>query len=102
MLSKAQYIKLTIAVLAIVVFIATPKPQLLQYENANLVSEAIYWDGFGHSGILSDANASFVKFDTDTNHLHICYGTPSHLSNCQIYNVIRNKGFVGALYFALQ
>ena len=102
MLSKAQYIKLTAAVIAMLVFIAIPKPQLLQYENANIVSEAIYWDGFGSSGILSDANASFVKLDTDTNHLHICYGTPSNISNCQIYNVIHNKGFVGALHFALQ
>lgn len=102
MLSKPQYIWLAISFVAIFAFIATPKPQLLQYEKANIVSEAIYWEGFGNSGVLSDANASFVKLDTDTDHLHICYGTPSDISNCQIYKVVRNKGFFGALIFSVQ
>lgn len=102
MLLKPHFTWLIIASIAVATFIATPKPQLLQYEKANIVSEAVYWEGFGSSGTLSDANASFVKLDKDTEHLHICYGTPSDISNCQIYKVVRNKGFVAALIHGLR
>ena len=102
MLSKSHFIWLAITGVTVAVFIATPKPQLLQNEKANIVSEAVYWEGFGTSGTLSDANASFVKLDKDTDHLHICYGTPSDISNCQIYKVVRNKGFVAALFHSLR
>lgn len=74
-----------------------PKPQLIKYKSANIVSEAVYWQGFGRSGSLSDANASFVLMDEETNHLHVCYGIESDRSNCQEYVVLENKGFTGAI-----
>lgn len=81
-------------IIGLVIF---PKPQLLKYESASIVSEAVYWDSFGSSGVLSDANADFVKYDRETQHLHICYGK-SEQSNCQDYQVVENKGMFAALW----
>lgn len=78
-------------------FISVPKPQLIKYKSASIVSEAIYWDGFGASGMLSDADASFIKLDKETSHLHICYGLGEEKSNCQEYKVLENRGFSGAI-----
>ena len=82
------------ALAAVLLFI--PKPELIKYESANMVSEGVYWDGLGSSGMLFDANASFVKIDKDTNHLHICYGA-KETSNCQQYRIIENQGLAGAI-----
>ena len=81
----------------VVAIVVVPKPLLLKYKSANIVSETIYWDSFGSSGMLSDANADFVKYDRETQHLHICYGKNTQ-SNCQDYQVIENKGMFAALW----
>lgn len=101
MFSNSRNIWLLVTVILVSIAIVLPKPQLLRYEKANIVSEAVYWEGFGASGVLSDADASFVTLDSDTDHLHICYGTPSDIRNCQIYQVVENKGFISALVFLL-
>ena len=86
----------------LLLFTIIPKPELIQYKSANIVSEAVYWDGFGESGSLSDAHASFVKLDYETNHLHICYSLENvqnkmQPSNCQEFVVIQNDGYIGAM-----
>lgn len=86
----------TLAAILIAAFVLLPKPELLKYRSANIVSEAIYWDTFGPSGVLSDSHADFIKYDRDTQHLHICYGKREN-SNCQDYQVIENKGTMAAL-----
>ncbi|MCY7297037.1 hypothetical protein [Alteromonas sp. a30] len=88
---------ITLAIVILAIVLVVPMPQLLKYKSANIVSEAIYWDTFGQSGILSDAQADFVKYDRDTQHLHICYGKKEQ-TNCQDYRVIENKGVIAALF----
>lgn len=95
-MKKIIRLGLVVAVVALVA-VFTPKPQLLKYGSANIVSEAIYWDSFGASGVLSDANADFVKYDRETQHLHICYGKNTQ-ANCQDYQVIENKGMLAAFW----
>ena len=90
------------AVIALLAFI--PKPELIQYKSANLVSEAIYWDGFGQSGMLSDARAPYIKLDYQTNHLYICHETNSETERrfCQEFVVIKNDGLAGAIAHLLR
>lgn len=90
------------AVVALLAF--TPKPELIHYKSANLVSEAIYWDGFGQSGMLSDAKAAYIKLDYQTNHLHICHDTDSDTGRryCQEFVVIKNEGLAGAIAHLLR
>lgn len=97
-----KYVLIGIGVVLSIAFMVIPKPELIRYKSANIVSEAIYWDGLGRSGTLSDADASFIKLDYETNHLHICYGLDENEyeinpSSCQEYNVIENRGFSGAI-----
>lgn len=99
---KRKYIVMGIGGLLGLVLLLVPKPELIRYKSANIVSEAVYWDGLGRSGMLSDAHANFVKLDYETNHLHICYGIENenpdlNSSSCQVYKVIENRGFSGAI-----
>ncbi len=94
---KLKFQLITAGSILLLGFVLVPKPQLIKYKSASIISEAIYWDGFGSSGMLSDANASFVKLDNQTSHLHICYGLGEEKSNCQEYKVLENRGFSGAI-----
>lgn len=99
--SVKKPILLGILALCVVAFIVIPKPQHLVYKRAKVVSEGLYWDGFGKSGVLLDANASFVRYDTDTDHLHICYNTGGDKDVCQQYTVIENKGLFSAVIYLI-
>lgn len=96
-LNTSQLMLLAAGVLAVVLVLFIPKPELIKYQSANIISEGIYWKGLGSgSGMLFDANASFVKIDEQSNRLHICYGK-NETSNCQQYQIIENYGFAGAI-----
>ncbi|GGD66494.1 hypothetical protein [Lacimicrobium alkaliphilum] len=80
--------------LAGVVFV--PMPELVTYERANVISKGVYWRGFGESGQLLDARASFVKVDEDTGYLFVCHDMPS-VNACQQYRIIERQGPIAAL-----
>ena len=77
-------------------FTLVPMPQLVTYERSNVVSKGVYWRGLGESGMLLDANASFVKIDPDTQYLHVCYEFENG-DSCQQYRVIETQGLVAVI-----
>ncbi|MDF2178235.1 hypothetical protein P2G88_08215 [Aliiglaciecola sp. CAU 1673] len=66
-------------------------PQLITYERANVVSKSVYWRGFGESGMLLDADASFVKIDPATQYLHVCHQFED-VGSCQQYRILHSEG----------
>ncbi|GAA0353114.1 hypothetical protein GCM10009092_16820 [Bowmanella denitrificans] len=98
-MNKAQhltFISVTLCILLLLAATLIPMPQLITYERANIVSKSIYWQGFGESGQLLDANASFVKIDKDTNNLHVCHRFERG-DTCQQYRVIETQGLTAVI-----
>ncbi|GAB3034449.1 hypothetical protein [Bowmanella dokdonensis] len=84
-------------ILFLLVFLMlVPTPKLITYERSNVVSKGVYWRGFGESGMLLDANASFVKIDPSTQYLHVCYEFEKG-DSCQQYRVIETQGLLAVI-----
>lgn len=92
---KATRVKVALVGIVLLLLLLFPKPQLIRYEYANMVSESIYWDGLYGPAQLLDSNAKFVSLDEDTDHLHVCFNKEN--DNCLRYKIIENKGFGGYL-----
>lgn len=84
----------------LVAWIIIPMPQLITYERAQVVSKGVYWRGFGESGQLMDARASYVKIDESTNHLHICYQF-ENVDSCQQYQILKSQGLFAVISYLL-
>lgn len=98
MLKKALVALILICIVGVWVFI--PFPRLITYERSNVVSTGVYWRGFGESGQLLDAQASYVKIDDDTDHLHVCYKF-ENLDSCQQYQILQSKGLLSVVMHLL-
>lgn len=96
LIQDKQTLKTIAAAIVFFLLLIFPKPQQITYRYGNLITESTYWNGLGGSGVLFDAQAEFVKLDTATDNLHVCYSLKDE-GSCITYRVIENKGFMGFL-----
>lgn len=100
---KHLWIKLTggAAIFGLILIAALfPKPSLITYEKAGIQSRSVYWQGFKEYGKLSDSKANYVKRDSDSPYLHVCY-EPDDSSSCQRFTIIKEEGLVAVILHSL-
>jgi hypothetical protein len=87
-----------IAVLLLSVFIIAPKPQLLEYQSAGLITKSIYMPGwFGKPGSILDTNQRAIVAE-DEYSLYLCFEGQSN-EQCAKYQLRQQQGLIAAALF---
>ncbi len=85
-----------IALLAAIVI--APKPLLLEYQSAGLITKSIYMPGwFGKPGVILDTNQRAVLAEEEQN-LYLCFEGQSN-EQCAKYQLRQRQGFIAAALF---
>lgn len=87
-----------ITVLLLSVFIIAPKPQLLEYQSAGLITKSIYMPGwFGKPGTILDTNQRAIVAE-DEHSLYLCFEGQSN-EQCAKYQLRQQQGLIAATLF---
>lgn len=89
---------LSLLTLLLIVFVITPKPALLQYQSAGLVTQSIYIPGwFGKSGTILDTNQRAVLVEEEQS-LYLCFEGQTR-EQCSKYQLRQQQGLFAAALF---
>jgi len=87
-----------LAVLLLTAFVIAPKPQLLEYQSAGLITQSIYMPGwFGKPGVILDTNQRAVLAEEEQS-LYLCFEGQSK-EQCAKYQLRQQQGFIAAGLF---
>jgi len=79
-------------------FVIAPKPQLLEYQSAGLVTQSIYMPGwFGKPGTILDTNQRAILAE-DEQSLYLCFEGQSN-EQCAKYQLRKEQGLFAAAMF---
>ncbi len=89
---------LSLAVILCATFVIAPKPQLLEYQSAGLVTQSIYMPGwFGKPGTILDTNQRAILAEEEQS-LYLCFEGQSN-EQCAKYQLREEQGFIAAAIF---
>lgn len=100
---RAQKLKVRLwisLVVLTIIFLALPKPKLIEYRQSNLAAQSIYIPSyFGTQHFLLDTDAE-IRFQTDQDWLYTCH-TIQQQQNCQRFEITEIKGLFSVLHYIL-
>lgn len=86
------------AIILLSAFFIAPKPQLLEYQSAGLITQSVYMPGwFGRPGIILDTNQRAILAEEEQS-LYLCFDGQSN-EQCAKYQLRRQQGFIAAGLF---
>lgn len=89
---------LGLILLLLVAVVITPKPQLLKYQSAGLVTQSIYIPGwFGKAGTILDTNQRALLAE-DEQSLYLCFEGQTN-EQCAKYQLRQQQGLFAAAMF---
>lgn len=78
--------------------IIVPKPQLLEYQSAGLITKSIYMPGwFGKPGVIVDTNQRAVLAEEEQS-LYLCFEGQTN-EQCAKYQLRQQQSFIAATLF---
>ncbi|MCA1928888.1 hypothetical protein [Rheinheimera sp.] len=98
--SSSFLVKVWLGLVAILLaaFVLAPKPQLLEYQSAGLVTQSIYIPGwFGKPGTILDTNQRAILAE-DEQSLYLCFEGQSN-EQCAKYQLRKEQGLIAAAMF---
>lgn len=96
--SKKTKLWASAAIALLTAVIIAPKPALLEYQSAGLITQSLYMPGwFGQPGVIMDTNQRAVLAEEEQS-LYLCFEGQSN-EQCAKYQLRQQQGFIAAALF---